>query len=170
MNEKELLTKKFILVGMDDAEISTEDRPIIGTDALATCLGVLLYSEEKKLAIVAHVSPGSIQSIDKVFNLIIKHKLTSTIFKYKIIPGYYEEHYNTKELIEKHFTHFIPFEESEFTDSAIEINEKLGFKKFAFDSSTGKFVTDKVLFGVDYFIVNSNDINNETSVSINKTR
>ena len=108
--------------------------------------------------------------LDKVFNLIIKHKLTSTIFKYKIIPGYYEEHYNTKELIEKHFTHFIPFEESEFTDSAIETNEKLGFKKFAFDSSTGKFVTDKVLFGVDYFIVNSNDINNETSVSINKTR
>ena len=50
MTEKELLTKKFILVDMNDAQISTEDRPIIGTQALATCIGVLLYNEEKKVA------------------------------------------------------------------------------------------------------------------------
>ena len=47
MNELEQNTKKFILVGMNDAKISTNDRPIIGTDALATCIGLLLYSEEK---------------------------------------------------------------------------------------------------------------------------
>ena len=74
MTEKELLTKKFILVDMDDAQISTEDRPIIGTQALATCIGVLLYSEEKKLAIVAHVSSEPIQTIDKIFKLITKYK------------------------------------------------------------------------------------------------
>ena len=46
MDEKEILTKKFILVDMADAQISTDDKPIIGTQALVTCVGVLLYNEE----------------------------------------------------------------------------------------------------------------------------
>lgn len=34
---KEENTKLFNLVNMDDADISTEAKPIIGTQALATC-------------------------------------------------------------------------------------------------------------------------------------
>ena len=154
MTEKELLTKKFILVNMDDAQISTEERPIIGTHALATCLGVLLYSEEKKVAIVAHVSSEPMCAIDKIFNLILQNKLYRTKLKYKIIPGFYEEHYNTKELLEAHLKDYIPFGENEIPEYAVKIDDETMSKEFAFDASTGKFVTDKVLFGTDYYIVN----------------
>lgn len=154
MNEIEQNTKKFILVGMNDAKISTNNKPIIGTDALATCTGLLLYSEAKKLAIVAHVAPDNIEAIDKVFQIIIDNKLRNTKFKYLIIPGYYKEHYNTIDLIEKHMTDFTPFDLSEIPENAIKRNEETTSHKFAFDASTGKFITDKVLFGTYYYILN----------------
>ena len=109
MEEKELLTRKMILVGMNDAMITTEEKNIIGTEALATCIGILLYNEDKKIAIVAHVVPDKIDAIDKIYNIILKYKLLKTKFKYLIIPGYYQEHYNTKELIEEHLTNMTPF-------------------------------------------------------------
>lgn len=158
MNEKELLTKKFTLVKMGDAKISTNEKPIIGTEALATCHGVLLYNEEKKLAIVSHIPPDEIEAlmtIDKIFQIIIDNKLSNTKFKYVIIPGYYKEHYNIKALLEKHLTHFIPFNENEIPNDAIQIDEKTTSKEFAFDVSTGKFVTNNVYFGIDYNIINS---------------
>ena len=164
MSEKEFMTKKMILVGMNEAKISTVDKPIIGTDALATCIGVLLYNEEKKIAIVAHVPSDPMEAIDNIFNVIIKNKLISTTFKYLIIPGYYEEHYNTKFVLEKHFSHFIPFDESMIPSAAVKVDEETTSKEFAFDASTGKFVTDKVYFGIDYYNVNGYDyVDNYTS-------
>lgn len=139
------LTKEMIIVSMNDANITTEDRPIIGTYALATCLGVLLYSEEKKKAIVAHVvASNPIYTLDKIFNLLIKNKLLNTPIKYKIILGYYKdaiEHYNTIEILEKHFKDFIQY------DGEIDINidDTLGANAFAFDASTGRFVTSSII-------------------------
>jgi len=155
MDEKELLTKKLTLITMNDAQISTKDKPIIGTEALATCIGVLLYNEEKKLAIVAHIAPSSIEGIEKIFKIILDNKLHNENFKYLIIPGYYEEHYNTKELIEKHLSHFTPFKKDEIPDNAIKINRDYESKEFAFNASTGNFVTDKVYFGLDYQKINN---------------
>ena len=45
---KEELLQKLTLVAMDHADITTLDKPIIGTHSLAPCLGILLYDEEKK--------------------------------------------------------------------------------------------------------------------------
>lgn len=50
---KEELLQKLTLVAMDHADITTLDKPIIGTHSLAPCLGILLYDEEKKMALVA---------------------------------------------------------------------------------------------------------------------
>ena len=158
MNEKELNTQKMILVRMEDAKISTTEKPIIGTQALATCIGVLLYNEEKKLAIVAHIPPNEFNAlitIDKIFQIIIKNKLASTTFKYIIIPGYYKENYKVKELIEKHFNHFTPFDEKQIPNYAIQIDENTTTHEFAFDASTGEFVTNNVYFGMEYNIVNN---------------
>ena len=154
MNEIEQNTKKFILVGMNDAKISTDDKPIIGTDALATCIGLLLYNEEDKLAIVAHVAPDNIEAIDKVFQIITKNQLRHIKFKYLIIPGYYKEHYDTIDLIKKHMTDFTPFDLSQIPENAIRRNEEATSHEFAFDASTGKFITDKVLFGTYYYMLN----------------
>ena len=45
---KEELLQKLTLVAMDHADITTLDKPIIGTHSLAPCLGILLYDEKKK--------------------------------------------------------------------------------------------------------------------------
>lgn len=158
MNEKEVLTKKFTLVKMGDAKISTDEKPIIGTEALATCIGVLLYNEEKKLAIVSHIPPDEINAlitIDKIFQTIINNKLSNTTFKYIIIPGYYKEHCNVKELIKKHLNHFTPFDENQIPNYAIQTDENSTSREFAFDASTGKFVTNNVYFGTEYNIINN---------------
>lgn len=139
------LTKEMIIVSMNDADITTEDKPIIGTYALATCLGVLLYSEEKKKAIVAHVVSSNHQhTIDKIFNLLIKNKLLNTPIKYKIILGYYKdaaEYYNTIEELEKYFKEFIPYT----GEIDINTNDTLGANAFAFDASTGRFITSSII-------------------------
>lgn len=157
MNECELLTKKFIMVGMDEVAISTLEKPIIGTQALATCVAVLLYSEKNKRAIVAHVSNDLDNIFYQTLMLIDKNGLDNDVLKYKIIPGYYHNHYDIKSKLENMYatfsTMFVPFSEDEIPDNAIQnnINDGSSSCEFAFDSSTGKFVTDRVLFGADYF-------------------
>lgn len=51
---KEELLQKLTIVRMNHVGITTIDKPIIGTNSLAPCLGILLYNEEKKIALVAH--------------------------------------------------------------------------------------------------------------------
>ena len=160
MSEKELLTKKFINVDMNDAQISTIEKPIIGTDALATCRGVLLYSEEKKVAIVAHVSCDEyvvMDTINKIFKIIVDNKLYGVKFKYKIFPGYYpEDHYGITLILEKYFADFMPFGDEELLGNVINRDDATESCCFAFDASSGRFVTDKVFFGLDYYSVNGN--------------
>jgi hypothetical protein len=60
-------------------------------------------------------------------------------------------------LLEKYFSHFVPFDEKKVPENAIHIDEKMTSKEFAFDASSGQFVTDKVFFGLDYYAVNDNE-------------
>jgi len=156
MNEKENLTKRLKLVTMDEVDISTDEKSIIGTQALSTCVGVLLYSEVKKRAIVAHFSAEWEPLVIPMLELIFENGLNDEDYKikYKIIPGYYEEHYQVKSSLEKVcmslYPTFIPFDENEIPSNAIEKDGELPAYRFAFDASTGKFVTDKVLYGMDY--------------------
>ena len=45
--------KKVIDVNMNGIECSTEESPIIGTTALATCVGFLAYDSNQKKAMTA---------------------------------------------------------------------------------------------------------------------
>lgn len=45
---KEENTRLLNLIGMNEAGITTEEKSIIGTQALATCFGILLYERKKK--------------------------------------------------------------------------------------------------------------------------
>ena len=162
MNEKELLTKKFIKVSMNDVQISTDDKPIIGTDSLATCTGVLLYSEIKKRAIVAHVACETKNIFYRSLELAYKNGFNDAFIKYKIIPGYYFNHYETKKELDSLYGSIpnllIPFDEKDIPEGAIIKDEKTPSLKFAFDASSGKFVTDKVCFGKEYIDINENNI------------
>lgn len=156
MKEKELLTKKFIMVDMDDANISTNENHIIGTEALATCTGVLIYSENTKKAIVAHISSDYMKTINKIFKIIIKNKLYREKLKYAIIPGAdrkAHDYYGIINILREHFKDYIPFSSEEIC-TGVELDENTFSNQFAFDALNGKFVTNKVLFGTDYYIVN----------------
>lgn len=143
------------LVGMNEAGITTKENPIIGTFALATCFGILLYDEEAKEAIVAHVSTDIVPTILKIFDLIKVNQ--KRVFKYAIIPGYYsekEDPYDIKSTLRKLFediqTGNIKFEQfKNIPKDAIKKDINTPSFEFAFDSRNGKFITDKISFGID---------------------
>ena len=161
MNEKENLTRKLKLVNMKEVDISTLEKPIIGTQALATCMGVLLYNEEHKKAIVAHSSSDWKSIAHQTLSLVFEHGLNSSVTKYKIIPGYYPEHYQVADSLEEVYRSlkpmFIPFDENEITDSSIQVDEETTSCRFAFDSLSGKFVTQYVYFGEEYLTICAED-------------
>lgn len=134
---------------MNHADISTLERPIIGTHSLATCLGILLYDEDNRRAIVAHASAGNpIPALDELFTIIYKNKLYDIIFKYKIFSGYYcdaAKGYNSYEIIKDHFKNYIPFNEEDIPIDANLKSSNYEANEFYFNALTGRFVTSDVL-------------------------
>jgi len=161
--EKELLTKKFIMVDINRVEISTIDKPIIGTEALATCVGILIYSEKHKKAIVGHVASNIGDIIDDTIIFICENNLDDAPLKYKVIPGYYYNKYGILEELENYYSSkpqfFVPFQDDEISNNDIRMDEVTKSYEFAFDSLTGKFVTEQVLFGEDYIKINEDTTN-----------
>ena len=51
--------KKIMDACMDQIKVSDQENNIVGTSALATCVGFLAYSPKLKKAMVAHFSPGA---------------------------------------------------------------------------------------------------------------
>lgn len=171
MDEMVNLTKKFIMVGMDDAMVSTEKKPIIGTQALATCTGIVIYCEKNKKAIVAHLSSDNYkETMNKVFELININKLNIFSLKYKIIYG----GDRGEAAIERGVINYIKMqfrvslveEYDELLLDGVRFDVNTDSNEFAFDASSGKFVTDKVLFGANYYIVN----NEEYTDNFNRTK
>lgn len=152
---KEEMTKKFLLVDMEEALISNENMPIIGTQALATCLGVLIYSEKERKAIVAHFSTEWYKTSRRLFN-ILADNIEVDDFKYVLIPGYYgmnlETAYNVKSLLEG--SPFCFKKMNIDLSHGVQVDENTCSLEFAFDSLNGKFVTDKVYFGKEYYDIN----------------
>ncbi|MBQ6841140.1 MAG: hypothetical protein IJO63_03395 [Bacilli bacterium] len=152
MDEKIELTKKTMLASMDEIVISTEECPIVGTSSLATCVGVLVYSEAHKKAIACHASGNPVAIVNAIIDLAIKNNLMDSPVKYRVIPGYYYNHYQLAEEISDLLWELRPY----FSlmvhpeENAIMKDPELPAMRFAFDASTGTFVTDKVLYGKDY--------------------
>lgn len=153
MNDKENLSKKLTIVGMDDVQISTLDKHIIGTYALATCTGVLIYSKKEKRAIVAHISSNYESTLNKIFKLIVENKLYRDDLRYAIIPGTDirpHEYYGIINVLENHFKDYIHFDYKELSNEAVRLDKNTYSNEFAFDALKGIFVTDKVSFGINY--------------------
>lgn len=97
MDDNELLIEKFKMIRINEIGISTDVTPIIGTQGLATCIGFILYSKEKKKAIVGHVNCDRLMTdigladINlELFSIMCDNRLINASFDLKIIEGAYK--------------------------------------------------------------------------------
>jgi hypothetical protein len=142
---------KLKIAGMDEIILSDEEHPYIGTWGLATCYGILIYDVKNRAAILAHASDKYEEVLNDLLAIMFDKESGETTFKYMIVPG---NEVNTNDVINslsaklnklynKDF-HFIPFNEN-YKD-IISINPGTKSYQFAFNSQTGKFITNKIKF------------------------
>lgn len=82
----ELITHAHI-AGMDQVVTSDDVNYVIGTQALDTCYGILLYDRKNKYGIVGHADPSNIIGITIEMLKHLPQNEEATI-EYAIIPGY----------------------------------------------------------------------------------
>ena len=99
------LKDKFINVHMNDIQISTNEKPIIGTFGLGPCMAFILHSKENKKTIVGHVPCSQLMnnnSLEKlrlqILKIIIENKLIDSSFDLILVEGaqksgYYKDWY-----------------------------------------------------------------------------
>ena len=133
----ELITHSNI-AGMDQVVVSTSDKPIIGTQALDTCFGILFYDRKNKFGICGHADPKSI------FGIVVKmlKQIPSTTegnVEYTIISGYRAIEQNNFKGVE---------EIQDILRNYMSVNPKIPdgllCYDFAFDTKFGKDVTNIV--------------------------
>lgn len=151
IDESNKLITHSNIAGMDQVVVSTVDKPIIGTQALDTCFGILFYDRKNKFGICGHADPYN------TFGIIVEMlkqipESTEGIIEYTIVPGY-------RAMKQKNFER-----EDEMQDilrNYMSINPKIHFTSlktplnpsmpngllcydFAFDTISGRDVTSIV--------------------------
>lgn len=66
-----------IRVGINKADISTEEIPVIGTDALGPCVGVLIHSKKHKKSVVIHASTEWKEPVVQALVLLAENNIIS---------------------------------------------------------------------------------------------
>lgn len=151
INESAELIAHSNIANMDQVVVSTADKPIIGTQALDTCFGILLYDRKNKFGICGHADPKNI------FNIVVEmlKQIPSTTegnVEYTIIPGYRAVEQNNIKGIEeiqdilRNYVIINPKIKFISLNSPLEpkIPNKLLCYDFAFDTKFGKDVTSIV--------------------------
>ena len=148
LNEGEQLIKQSSIAGMNQIVVATPDKPIIGTQGLDTCFGILLYDRKNKFGVCGHASPHNIFGIVAEMLKEIPVNVNGTI-EYAIIPGYRAIKQHNFEGVEE-ILHILRSYSSintkiKFTslNTSIEPSMPKGLLcyDFAFDTKTGQDVT-----------------------------
>ena len=151
----DILKNKFINVGMDNIQISTTDKPIIGTFGLGPCMGFVLYSKEKKKAIVGHISRSQLidnYNLEKlklqIYKIIIQNKLINTNFDLMLVEGaqksmYYKDWYELDILKNQEKKTYSLFEVLESVLTQIDLIKIKNIKKSHFNTDEIQIVDIK---------------------------
>ena len=151
----------FVLVPMDEIIVSNATDTMIGTNGLATSMGILLYAPSKKRALLYHASTnksGSSPSDEasSIFALLCKktfeYHLSNEQFKYLVIVGHYldqihlDKAYHIRDELLKYFAvfnqQFSPFLENDLSYDAIKLHHQTHSLEFVFDADSGQFITN----------------------------
>ena len=146
----ELITHSNI-AGMNQVVVSASDKPIIGTQALDTCFGILLYDRKNKFGIVGHADPKNI------FGIVVEmlKQIPSTTegnVEYTIISGYRaieQKNFKSVEEVQDILRNYMSINPKiHFTSLKTPINPSMPngllCYDFAFDTISGKDVTSIV--------------------------
>lgn len=94
MTKKEVLTKEFSIVGVNDIDISNDDYPIIGAQGLGPCISFILHNKINKRAMVGHLSldmflneGNMLGIIEKIYSLLNENNLINNNFDLYLIEG-----------------------------------------------------------------------------------
>lgn len=152
---------KVINVNINDVECSNSENYIIGTSALATCVGFLAYDSKQKKAIVSHFSTNYeltlIETLNKMReeNFITTEEYKMCIKIYNFFEEYYIFDYNSslKNELRKIDVYKIP---SRNLEDKVEIIVIDGYYKNSVNVS--KRLTDYFEFLNSIFYVNKNKL------------
>lgn len=145
------LLKKSGLAEMGCVVESSEERPIIGTQALDTCYGILFYDRSAKRGLVGHGSPsGKIGTLCEMISRIDDG--TKRVVEYAFVPGFRNvDRRDLTGVTELQMVlgkkcpkniRFIPFTR----DLKIKLHEPTLSYEFAFDTRSGKSVSEELFF------------------------
>lgn len=125
-------------ISMNEYTFATKEKPIIGTYALASCLGIIIGDNHGNYAI-AHI----LNDYDKIIKSMLKGMVNDSILKVILIPGYDTRTSKIYEIIEylKSRDNFFLYDfDIEIKNLSNYINEETESIEFAFDIRTKEFV------------------------------
>lgn len=145
------LLKKASLAGMGRVVESTKYKPIIGTQALDTCYGILFYDRAKKEGIAGHAVPSQLTSVLAEMMKWLDGRVG--IIEYMILPGFRnvdrKDYSGLKELSDymlKHTPENVKMTSLKNMHGGFRLHQETLSYEFAFDTSNGEFVTEYVFF------------------------
>ena len=145
------MLKKTILAEMGRVVVSTKERPVIGTQALDTCYGIMFYDRARKEGIVGHAVPSQLISVLAEMLKWLEGRIG--LIEYMILPGFRnvdrKDYSGFKELHDYMLEHtpdnvkMMPLKDMR---SEFRLDQASLSYEFAFDTSKGEFVTEYVFF------------------------
>ena len=152
MNEIKYRTlEKTSLAGMGRVVESTKERPVIGTQALDTCYGILFYDRAKKEGVCGHAVPSQLTLVLSEMMKWLDGRVG--FIEYMILPGFRnvdrKDYSGLKELSDymlKHTPDNVKMTSLKDMRGGFRLHQESLSYEFAFDTSTGEFVTEYVFF------------------------
>lgn len=145
------LLKKTSLAGMGGVVVSTDNTPIIGTQALDTCYGILFYDRAKKEGISGHAVPSQLTSVLVEMMKWLDGRVGT--IEYMILPGFRnvdrKDYSGLKELSDyllNHTPRSINMKHLKDMRGGFRLDQSTLSYEFAFDTFNGEFVTEYVFF------------------------
>lgn len=149
---RDALLKESSLAEMGCVVESSAERPIIGTQALDTCYGILFYDRANRRGLVGHGTPSS--KVSTLYEMIGRiDDCTEKVIEYLIVPGFrnvdYKDLSGVEELVDvirKYNFGNIRFVPLVSELGSINLHKNTLTYEFAFDTRNGKFVSEALFF------------------------
>lgn len=143
--------EKTNLAGIGEIVESTLERPVIGTQALDTCYGILFYDRKNKNGICGHAFPSQLLNVFSEMVDWLKDK--DGVIEYMILPGFRNvdrKDFRGVKVLDDYMLEHIPqnikMVPIESRRTGFRLHQNTLSYEFAFDTEGGDFITEYVFF------------------------